>query len=52
VVAKRPVPRGAGLVIGLCVLVTIGFGVVPGVIQNLTDDAVPVLVEEATPSAG
>jgi NADH:ubiquinone oxidoreductase subunit 2 (subunit N) len=44
VVAKRPVPLGAAVVIGVCVLVTLGFGIVPWVIDNIARDAVPVLV--------
>jgi NADH-quinone oxidoreductase subunit N len=50
--SKRPVPFGAAVVIGVCVLVTIGFGIVPGVIDNLARDAVPVLVSAATNAVG
>jgi NADH-quinone oxidoreductase subunit N len=49
VASKRPVPFGATIVIGVCVLVTLGFGIVPGVIDNLARDAKPVLVS-APPS--
>jgi NADH-quinone oxidoreductase subunit N len=42
--APRPrVPLGAGIAIGLCLLVTIGAGVWPGSITELARDAVPVL---------
>ena len=52
VASKRPVPVGAALVIGICVLVTVGFGIVPGVIENLARDAVPVLVAAASSAVG
>ncbi|CAB4739981.1 unannotated protein [freshwater metagenome] len=52
VAAKRPVPFGAMVVIGVCVLVTLGFGIVPGIIENLARDAVPVLVSAATSAVG
>jgi NADH-quinone oxidoreductase subunit N len=49
---KRPVPFGAAVVIGVCVLVTLGFGIVPGIIENLARDAVPVLVSATTSAVG
>ena len=52
VASRRPVPLGAALVIGICVLVTLGFGIVPGVIENLARDAVPVLVAAASSAVG
>jgi NADH-quinone oxidoreductase subunit N len=41
---KLAVPRTAAVAIGACVAVTITFGIVPHVIQNLADDADPVIV--------
>ena len=43
-VAKLPVPFASTIAIGACVLVTIGFGIVPHVVENLARDAEPVLV--------
>ena len=44
VAAKRSIPAGAALAIGICFLVTLGFGIVPWVVENAARDAVPVLV--------
>ena len=41
---KLAVPRTAAVAIGACVAVTITFGIVPHVIQNLANDADPVIV--------
>jgi NADH-quinone oxidoreductase subunit N len=43
-VPKLPVPRSAAIAIGACVAVTITFGIVPHVIENLARDAVPTIV--------
>ncbi len=45
--ATRPpvaIPVGAGLALAACFVVTVGLGVWPGVITEVTQDAVPVLV--------
>jgi len=39
-----PVPKAAALAIGVAFLVTIGFGVLPGPLADLTNDAIPMLV--------
>ena len=41
--AAITIPRGAGLAVGIALAITIGFGVVPGPIDDLARDAVPVL---------
>jgi NADH-quinone oxidoreductase subunit N len=43
---KLAVPRTAAVAIGACVAVTIAFGIVPHVIQNLANDAEPVIVAD------
>jgi NADH-quinone oxidoreductase subunit N len=43
-VARIHTPAAAGLALGVCLVVTVGLGVWPGAITEVTRDAVPVLV--------
>jgi NADH-quinone oxidoreductase subunit N len=38
------VPRAAGLAIIVALVITVGFGLVPGELDDITRDAVPVLI--------
>lgn len=46
------VPPGAAIAIGICVLVTVVFGVWPGPIDDLAREAIPRLVSESTDILG
>jgi NADH-quinone oxidoreductase subunit N len=42
--SKIAIPVGAGIALALCMVVTVGLGVFPNPVTDLTKDAVPVLV--------
>lgn len=45
------IPRGAAVSLGLALVATVLMGVLPGLVSGLSDDAEPVLVHAAPPSA-
>jgi NADH-quinone oxidoreductase subunit N len=52
---KVRVPVGAGLALGVCLLVTIGFGIFPDLPTDWAAEGVPTLVQfttEAAPTTG
>lgn len=48
--ARIRVPAGAKLALGLCLVVTVGVGIFPGPVTDLSNDGKPVLVNVAEPA--
>lgn len=48
--ARIPIPFAAGLALAVCVIATIGVGILPNGLSRVSDESTPALVQTATPT--